>query len=76
MRDADDGAASASLALSVACVMDFHAFWDQALTALTAAAADDIATVFGFHASAKAELAFAGALGWLVGPFGAHEDEE
>lgn len=52
--------------------MDFDAFWNEALAALAAATADDVLAVFGFHSGAKAELAFTGPLGRLVGPFGAH----
>ena len=52
----------AQSALSVAGVVDFHAFGDQALAALTATATDDVLAVLGFHACAKAELAFTGTL--------------
>jgi hypothetical protein len=37
----------------MAGVMDFHAFWNQALAALATATADDIAAIFGFHAARK-----------------------
>lgn len=59
-------------ALCVTGVMNFDAFRNQALAALTTTTANDVLAVLGFHAGAKAELLLAGPLGRLVGPFGAH----
>jgi len=45
------------------------AFWYKAVTTLLAAAAKNIATSFGGHAGAEAELLFAGAFRGLEGAF-------
>jgi hypothetical protein len=54
--------ASAVLALRVAIVMHFDALRHQAFAAHATAAAQDVTTVDGLHASAETELAFPGAL--------------
>ena len=53
----------------MAVVMDFDAFGKQALAAFAAATIDDGTSIFGGHAGAETELAFAGALRRLVGAF-------
>ena len=45
------------------------ALWHEALAALLAAAAKDVAAGFGGHAGTEAELLFPGALGGLEGAF-------
>ena len=49
--------------------MDLDAFGQQTFAAFAAAAVDDGTSVFGGHAGAEAELAFAGALRRLVSAF-------
>ena len=55
------------LSLGVACVMDLNTLRQQTLASTLATTAKDGATAFGLHACTEAELAFARALGWLVG---------
>jgi hypothetical protein len=65
-----DSHESVSAVLSgVAAVLDLHALRHEALTALLAAAADDVAAGFGGHTGPEAELVFPCALGWLIGAF-------
>ena len=52
-------------------VMDLGTLWNEPLASVTTTT-DDIAAAFGSHAGSETELAFASALGWLVGPLGAH----
>ena len=47
--------------------MDLDPLREKALAAMTATTAQDGATAFGLHAGTEAELAFARALGRLVG---------
>ena len=54
----------------MALVVDLDTHGHEALAALEAAAAQDVAAILGLHAGAEAELALAGALGGLVGSFG------
>jgi len=49
--------------------MDFDTLWQQALAPTLAAAIQDCASVFCFHARPEAELLLASPLGWLVGAF-------
>ena len=53
----------------VTAVLDLDTLWNEAFTAFLAAAADNVATRFGGHASPEAELVFPRALGWLIGTF-------
>jgi hypothetical protein len=46
-----------------------NAFWKQAFATALAPARKSGATAFGLHTSAKAVLAFARSLGWLIGAF-------
>lgn len=55
--------------LGVALEVDLGTLGEKALTALLAAAAECVASGLGAHARAEAVLAFAGALGWLIGAF-------
>ena len=55
------------LSLGVACVMDLNTLRQQTLASTLATTAQDGATAFSLHACTEAELAFARALGWLVG---------
>lgn len=55
------------LGLGVAGVMDLDPLREKALAATLTTAAQDGATAFGLHACTEAELAFARALGRLVG---------
>lgn len=52
---------------SVALEVNLGTLREKALTTLTTAARDDVATGFGGHACAEAMLAFTDALGRLVG---------
>jgi hypothetical protein len=56
--------------IAVTSVMHLATLGHEALAAFFAATAKDIAAVFGLHASTESELAFASALGGLIGPFG------
>lgn len=47
--------------------MDLYALWQQTLASTLTTTAEDGATAFGLHAGTEAKLAFARALGWLVG---------
>jgi len=49
--------------------MDFDTLWQQALAPTLAAATQNGASVFCFHARPEAELLFASPLRWLVGAF-------
>jgi len=51
----------------MACVMDLNALRQETLASALTTTAQDGATAFGLHAGTEAELAFARALGWLVG---------
>jgi len=53
--------------LGVAGVMNLDPLREKALAATLAATTQDGATAFGLHAGTEAELAFARALGGLVG---------
>jgi len=55
--------------LSVACVVPVNAFRQQTFPASLPPPCKRGATAFGPHASAKAVLAFARSLGWLIGTF-------
>jgi hypothetical protein len=57
------------LRLCVSRVVHFHTLWEQAFAAALTAACQRCATAFCFHAGTKTMLAFARALGWLVGAF-------
>jgi hypothetical protein len=46
---------------------NFHALRHKALAAFLTAAAQNVATGLAGHTGTKAELIFAGALGWLIG---------
>jgi len=60
---------SLELGLSVALVMDFHAFGEEAFAALTATTIENGASVFGFHPGTKTKLTFTSAFGGLIGWF-------
>ena len=47
--------------------MDLNALWQETLASTLTTTAQDGATAFGLHACTEAELAFARALGRLVG---------
>jgi hypothetical protein len=53
----------------MALVMDLSPLGNEALTTFLAAALDEVAPGFGGHTGTEAVLAFAGALGGLIGPF-------
>lgn len=55
--------------LRVTLELKLHALGNQTLAAFLTTAAKDASAGFGGHAGTKAELLFAGALGWLVGAF-------
>ena len=55
--------------LDVALEMNLSTFRKQALAAFLTTATKTIATSLGAHACAESVLAFAGALGWLIGAF-------
>jgi hypothetical protein len=57
------------LLAGVTSVMDLNAFRKETFAALTAAAVENGAAVFGFHACAETELMFTGAFGRLIGWF-------
>jgi hypothetical protein len=49
------------------CVVELNTLRKESFASTLAATAEDGATAFGLHAGTEAELAFARALGWLVG---------
>ena len=51
----------------MACEMDLNTLRQETLASALTTTAKDGATAFGLHAGTEAELAFARALGWLVG---------
>jgi len=53
----------------VACVVPVNAFPQQTLPTALAPPREGGATAFGSHTRAKAVLAFARSLGWLIGAF-------
>lgn len=55
--------------LDVALEVDLGTLWKKAFTAFLAATTEAVTTSFGAHACAETVLAFAGALGWLIGAF-------
>jgi hypothetical protein len=55
--------------LSVACVVPVNAFRQQTFATALPPTCEGGATAFGPHTSAKAVLAFARSLGWLIGAF-------
>src|SRR6266436_3160629 len=55
--------------LGVACVVYVNAFRQQTFTTALPPTCEGGATAFGPHTSAKAVLAFARSLGWLIGAF-------
>jgi hypothetical protein len=55
--------------LSVACVVSANAFRQQTFPTALPPPREGGTTAFGSHPSAKAVLAFARSLGWLIGAF-------
>lgn len=55
--------------MAVAAVRNLDALGDEPLATFLAAAAQQVAALFGGHAGAETELAPAAALGGLIGPF-------
>jgi len=53
----------------VAGVVPVNALWKQAFATALAPAREGGATAFGSHPGAKAMLAFARSLGWLISAF-------
>ena len=53
----------------VTAVLDFNTLRNEAFATLLTAAANNVATGFGGHASPEAELVFPRALGWLISTF-------
>jgi len=53
----------------VTAVLNLNTLWNEAFTTFLTAAANNVATGFGGHASPEAELVFPRALGWLVCTF-------
>ena len=51
----------------MACEMELNTLRHETLAPTLTTTAEDGATAFGLHARTEAELAFARALGWLVG---------
>ena len=51
----------------MACEMELNTLRQETLATPLTATIQDGATAFGLHAGTEAELAFARALGWLVG---------
>lgn len=60
---------SLGVLLDVTLEVDLGTLWKKALASFLTATAEAVTTSFSAHAGAEAVLAFAGALGWLIGAF-------
>ena len=64
---AERGIEKDGLGLGVACEMELNTLRQETLASTLTTTAQDGATAFGLHAGTEAKLAFARALGWLIG---------